>query len=91
MLFNDPALEPPVLLEPALAPGQPLRTAARNRLGLGGTLGLERLLRLAQPLAPIAAGAQPLGQLVTARLAEELILGRVRLAASSRISAAICS
>jgi hypothetical protein len=74
---------PPVLLEPALALGQPLRAAPRNGLGLGCALGLEGLPGLAQPLAPIAAGAQPLGQLVTAGLAVELILrsidpGRLR-------------
>jgi hypothetical protein len=78
VLFDNAALQPPVLFEPPLAFSQPLRAAARNGLCLGGALGLERLLCLAQPLAPIAAGAQPLGQLVTARLAIELVLGRVR-------------
>jgi hypothetical protein len=46
-------------------------------LALRRPLCLERLLCLAQPLAPIARRAQPLGQLVTAGLAVELVLGGV--------------
>src|SRR5436305_1495105 len=66
-----------VLLEPALALDQPLAAVARDRLCLGGALRVERLLGLAQPLAPIAARAQPLRQLVAARLAAELVLRRI--------------
>ena len=58
---------------PPAAPG-----GCANGLRLGGALGLERLLGLAQPLAPIAAGAQPLGQLITTLSAVELVLGPVR-------------
>jgi hypothetical protein len=59
-------LEFPLLLEPALALSEALAAVARDRLGPRCTLGLERLLGLAQPLAPIAARAQTLGQLVAA-------------------------
>jgi hypothetical protein len=91
VLGNDAPLELPVLFESALALDQPLAAVARDWFGLGGAFGLERLLGLAQPFAPIAARAQPRWQLVAARFAVELVLGRVRGAASSRISAAICS
>src|SRR5215210_7115305 len=71
------ALELPVLAQPAPALVQPLGAAARHLLGLSGALGVQRLLGLAQDLAAVAAGAQPLGQLVAARVAEQLVLGRV--------------
>ena len=71
------ALKLPVLTQPAPALDQPLAAIARNLVGLRGALGLQRLLGLAQHLATITAGAQPLGQLVTALLAEQLVLGRV--------------
>src|SRR5947208_2378166 len=77
MLRDDAALELPVVLEPVLALDQPLGPALRNLLGSRRALGLERLLGLAQPRATVAARAQPLGQLVAARLAVELVLGRV--------------
>ena len=51
--------------------------AARDLLGLRGALGVQRLLGLAQHLAAITARPQPLGQLVAARLAEQLVLGRI--------------
>ena len=56
---------------------EPLGAAARDLLGLCGALGVERLLGLAQDPAAVPARAQPLGQLVAARLAIELVLGRV--------------
>src|SRR5436190_20447993 len=77
MLRDDAPLELPVLLEPVPALDQPLGPTLRNLLGSRRALGLERLLRLAQPRASIAARAQPLGQLVAARLAVELVLGRI--------------
>ena len=80
-----------VLPQPAPALVQPLAAVARNRLGLGLALGVQRLLGLAQHACGDRRRAQPLGQLVAARLAEELVFGRVSRAASSRISRAICS
>ena len=74
---DDVALELPVLAQPAPALDQPLAAVARDLLGLRGALGVQRLLGLAQHLAAIAARAQPLRQLVAARLAEQLVLGRV--------------
>ena len=54
------------------------RRSARSRgTFAAAALCLERLLCLAQPLAPIACRAQPLGQLVAASLAVELVLGGV--------------
>ena len=57
-----------------------LRPVARHLLRLRGPLRLERELRLAQPCAALGRGAEPLGQLVAALLAVELILGGVDLA-----------
>jgi hypothetical protein len=74
---DDVALELPVLAQPAPALDQPLGAIARDLLRLRGALGLQRLLGRAQHPAPITAGAQPLRELVAARLAEQLVLGRV--------------
>src|SRR5215207_9366285 len=77
MLGDDVAFECPVLFQPSLALDQAFVAVARDRLGLRGALGLQRLFGLAQHLATIAARAQTLGELVAARLAEQLVLGRV--------------
>ena len=77
MLGDHPPLELPLLLQTTLAFDQALVAVARDRLGLRSALGLQRLLGFAQSPATITAGAQPLGQLVAARLAEQLVLGRV--------------
>jgi hypothetical protein len=53
VLGDDPLFEAPVLLESGLALGEALASVARNLLSLC-PLCLERLLCLAQPLAPIA-------------------------------------
>src|SRR5215210_1199272 len=74
VLADDVALKLPVLTQPAPALDQPLAAIARDLLRLRRALGIERLLSLAQHPAPITARAQPLGQLVAARLAEQLIL-----------------
>jgi hypothetical protein len=47
------------------------------RLALSGEVFLQAALGLAQPGPPALAGAQLLGQLVAARVAVELVLGRV--------------
>src|SRR3954463_7978664 len=75
MLSDDVSLKLPVLTQPAPALDQPLGAAARDLLGFGGALSVERLLGLAQSLAAIAARAQPLRELVAARVAIELVLG----------------
>src|SRR5918998_5769541 len=77
MLSDDAPLKLPVLLQAGLALSQALAAAARDRLGLLGALGLHRLLGLTDPLASVTAGAQPLGQLVPARITKQLVLGRV--------------
>jgi hypothetical protein len=77
VLGDHPSLKLPILFQTPFAFGQALVAIARDRLGPRGALGLQRLLGLAQPSAAITAGPQPLGQLVAARLAEQLVLGRV--------------
>src|ERR671913_2481162 len=77
MLRDDVALNLPVLAQPPATLGQSVAAIARNRLGLRGAFGVQRLLGLAQDLAAVPAGAQPLGQLVAALIAEQLVLGRV--------------
>jgi hypothetical protein len=77
VLRDDVALELPVLAQPAATLVQSLAAIARNRLGVRGAFGVQRLLGFAQHLAAITRGAQPFGQLVTALLAEQRILGRV--------------
>lgn len=77
VLCDDAALKAPILLEARLALREALGPLPRDLLRLGGALCLERLLCLAQPLAPIACRAQALGQLVAPRLAVELVLGGV--------------
>jgi hypothetical protein len=74
------ALRAPVLDEPALAHPQPLRSAARDRLGALRALPLEPLLCLAQPGPASLAASQVLGQLVAAGEAMQLVLGGVDLA-----------
>jgi hypothetical protein len=91
VLADDVTLELPVLPEPAPTLGQPLAAAARDLLVLRGALGLQRLLGLAQHPAAITARAQPLGQLVAARLAIELVLGRVDARRLLKDLRAICS
>jgi hypothetical protein len=54
-----------------------LRAAARHRLRVRRALGLQALLGLAQPPAATLCGRELLRQLVAARLAIELVLGRV--------------
>ena len=77
VLADDVTLKLPVLPQSAPALNEPLGAPARDLLGLRGALGVQRLLGLAQDLAAIPARAQPLGQLVAARLAIELVLGSV--------------
>jgi hypothetical protein len=67
----------PVLAQPPPALDQPLAAIARDALRPRGPLGVQRLLGLAEHLATITARAQPLGQLIAARLAEQLVLGGV--------------
>ena len=77
-VFGDHvALELPVLAQPPAALDEALGPVTGDLLGLLGALGVHRLLGLAQPLAPVTTGPQPLGQLVAARLPEQLVLGRV--------------
>jgi hypothetical protein len=78
MLSDDAPLKLPVLLKSRLALGEALAAITRDRLGLGGALGLHRLLGLTKPHAPVTAGTQPLGQLVTARVTEQLVLSCVQ-------------
>ncbi len=75
--MTDVALEPPVLTQPAPALRQPLGATARDRLGPHGALGVQRLLAVAQHPAAITARAQRLRELVTARVAEQLVRGPV--------------
>ena len=56
---------------------EPLGAVARNRPRLLRALRFELALGFAQPRPPALAGAQLLGQLIAARVAVELILGRV--------------
>jgi hypothetical protein len=77
VLADHVALELPLLAQPTPALDQPLGAIARDLLGLRGALGLQRLLGLAQHPAPTTAGAQPLRELVAARLAEQLVVGRI--------------
>jgi hypothetical protein len=72
-------LTPPVLDEAAVPDLKPVFPVPRNRLWVGGPLGLEALLGLPKPGPPAAASAQMLGQLVAPCLAEALALGGVDL------------
>ena len=60
-----------------MASSQALRAAARHRLRVRRALGLQALLGLAQPAATTLRGRELRRQLVAARLAVELVLGRV--------------
>ena len=70
-------LSPELLLQAPLGLPQALRAATRHRRRVRGPLGLQALLDLAQPAATALGGRELRRQLVTARLAVELILGRV--------------
>ena len=71
---------------------KPLFPVPRNRLRVGGPLGLEALLGLPKPGPPAAASAQLLGQLVAPRRAEALVLGGVdALRLGEHLAAAISS
>jgi hypothetical protein len=68
----------------------PILVLVLDGLGRPVTLALQTLLGLAQRFAATLARAQPLRQLVTARVTVELILALVDLGASRRIARAIC-
>ena len=67
----------PVLGQPAAAGLEPLGAIAPHRLGVLGALALELLLGLAKPGSAAVRGAKPLGQLVAAGIAVDLVLGGV--------------
>jgi hypothetical protein len=70
-------LGPELLFEAPLGLLEALRAAARHRLRVRRALGLQAPLGLAQPPAATLCGRELLRQLVAARLAIELVLGRV--------------
>ena len=70
-------LGPQLLVQAPLGLLEALAAAARNRPRLLRALLFELALGLAQPRPAALAGAQLLGQLVAARVAVELVLGRV--------------
>jgi hypothetical protein len=70
-------LQPPVLDQPPPALLKAPVAAARHRLGVGQTLGFERLLGLAQPGAAVALVAKAGRQLVAARVSQQLVLGSI--------------
>jgi hypothetical protein len=70
------ALGLPVLDQAAAAELDPLLAGPRNRLLLLGSLCLEPLLCLPEPSPPALAAGQVLGQLGSASLPVDLILGR---------------
>ncbi len=83
-------LELPVLAQPpAHSTSRLLRS--RGIFWAWPRLGLQRLLGFTQDLAAIIARPQALGELVAARLTEQLVLAASTRAASSRIYRAICS
>jgi hypothetical protein len=71
------ALGPQLLLETALGLLQTLGPRTRDRARLLGALLIEATLRLAQPLPATLGAGQFCGELITTRLAVELVLGRV--------------
>jgi hypothetical protein len=70
------ALERVLLAQAALGFGKP-RLAGAARMLTFGLLCLELASGLAQPVAPLAPGPQPCGQLIAAALAVDLVVGRV--------------
>jgi hypothetical protein len=70
-------LHPQLLLQTALGLFHPCRARPRDRLGFLGAFLIQLAFGLAQPAATALAGLKVLGQLVTALLAIELILGCV--------------
>ena len=70
-------LAPQLFIQPPLGFLETLAAAARHRPRLLRALLFELALGFAQPRPPTLAGAQLLGQLVAARVAVELVLGRV--------------
>ena len=70
-------LGPQLFIQAPLGFLEALAAAARHRPRLLRALLFELALGFAQPRPPTLAGAQLLGQLVAARVAVELVLGRV--------------
>ncbi len=70
-------LAPQLLVQAPLGFLEPLGTAARHRPRLLSALRFELALGFAQPRPTTLAGAQLLGQFIAARVAVELVLGRV--------------
>ena len=70
-------LAPQLLVQAPLGFLEALAAAARHRPRLLRALLFELALGFAQPRPPPFAGAQLLGQFVAARVAVELVLGRV--------------
>ena len=77
VLLVRPDLRPELLIEAALGLLEALRAVPRDRLRVRGPLGLQAFLGLAQPAAPAGTRRELRRQLITARLAVELVLGLV--------------
>src|SRR4051794_10694722 len=77
VLRDDVALKLPVLAQAPPTLDEALGAVTRDGLGLGLACGVKRLLGLAQPPPAITARAQPVGQLIAARVAVLLVFGGV--------------